>query len=131
MKKMIKVFVMRTGNAILVAFCVWLAVDLPIRIFTLSETYLIGDFAGMGRNDWIVFSFLLPFIFAIVFAIYGMEKNEKNTYYKKPEEKQKLEEPAVKPYLKAVEKKKEKENLVSDTQEHINEILKEKAERGK
>ena len=121
---------MKTGNAILVAFFIWLAIELPLRIFTLSEAYHINDFIGMSRDDWMGFSFLLPFIFAIVFAIYGMEKNEKGVYYKKPEEKEK-EDPAVIPDLKAVEIKKEKQELDPDVQEHVDEILKEKDESGK
>lgn len=79
---------MKTGNAILVAFFIWLAVDLPVRIFTISETYFVGEFVGMGRDEWMVFSFVLPFFFAILFGIYGVEKKKKDMYYKKGDEKQ-------------------------------------------
>ena len=119
---------MKTGNAILTAFFIWLAMDLPIKIFTISEAYFIGDFAGIKRDEWMIISFLLPFIFAVIFAIHGKEKNEKNVYYKKPDEEQKEEKPAL-PDLKAVEIKKEKQESVSDINDHVDELLNKKKEK--
>lgn len=122
---------MRTGNAILVAFFVWMAIDLPFRIFTITEIYLINDFVGLGRNDWIVSSFLIPFVFAFLFAVYGMEKKENDIYYKKchiPVVKQKDEEPVILPNLEVVDEVKEEGELLSDVEEHVDELLKDKDE---
>lgn len=119
-------YAIRTGNAIITAFFVWLAIDLPFRIFIISETYSIGGFAGMARDDWIGFSFILPFFLALLFAVYGKEKDEKDTYYKKPDEKQIKKDPEIKPDIKVVEKRKEREKATFGIQEHVDELLKDR-----
>lgn len=78
---------MKTGNAILMSFFVWMALYLPIKILSLSETYHTWEFADVGCNEWMIFSFLICFLSAVAFGICGIEKR-KNIYYKKNEDKQ-------------------------------------------
>ena len=104
---------MRTGNAILVAFFVWMAIDLPFRIFTISETYFIREFIGLGRDDWIVFSFLIPFVAAVLFAIYGIEKKDEDMYYK------------------SAEKREENKEMLSEVADHVDELNELKKENDK
>ncbi len=116
---------MRTGNSILVAFFVWLAIDLPIRIFALSETYVVWDFAGIGRDEWMVFSVLLSLFLAVLSAVLGMEK-QKDMDYKKPEKKLKKDE--VDLAIEPVEKKKN-QKVSQDTQDLVEELKKKDKEK--
>lgn len=123
---------MKTGNAILVAFFIWLAVEVPIKIFTLSETYFIRDFGGMGRDELMVFSFMLPFIFAILFGVYGVEKKKKDVYYKKDDAEQEVpvqKKDAVAPVVSelvpvVVEDPKKQLKEIIDLGAHVDELCK-------
>ena len=77
---------MKIGNAILVVFFIWLAIELPIKIFTFGDTHNISGFFGVSLSEWVIFSFILPFFLAIIAAICGKEKPQYDKIYEKKAE---------------------------------------------
>ncbi len=66
---------MRTGNAILIAFFICLAIYLPGSMYTTAQSYPVTWIYGLSADAWMIIGFLVPICAAIISAVCGMEKS--------------------------------------------------------